>query len=78
MTQFENVWSRIQATAKNLASSKQTPSPRQAKDIVQQIIWEEHAETPPVDALEYLADELRSLVGHYTGDGKRSTHGVTY
>lgn len=78
MTQFEKVWSHIQATAEKLAFGKQNPSPWTAKQIVMRIIREERAETPPADALEYLARELRSLVGHYAGDGKRSTHGQSY
>ena len=78
VTEFERVWAGIRTTAETIASTKKTPSLTAARNIVRGIIREQRAERPPDDAIEYLALELVGLVGHYRGDGGRSTRGVTY
>lgn len=78
MTEFERVWACIRETAETLASSNKMPSLGAARNIVRRIVRDEHADRPPEDAIEYLAVELCSLVGHYRGDGTRTTQGVTY
>jgi hypothetical protein len=60
MSEMERVWTRIKNAAEQFGTAGKRLSQRQAEGIVADIMREEHAERPPLDALHYLAEELRS------------------
>jgi hypothetical protein len=73
MSEMERVWVRIKSAAEQLGTAGRRLSQRQAEGIVADIMREEHAERPPLDALQYLAEELRSRTSAHVEE----THSTT-
>jgi hypothetical protein len=61
MNSMERVWSRIKVIASKSADKKTLISMRESRDVVLRLCRQEKAETPPRDALHFLAKELVRL-----------------
>jgi len=57
-TSMERVWTRIKTTAAKVAKRKTFISVAEAERAILTMCHLERAESPPPDALEYLASEL--------------------
>jgi hypothetical protein len=62
-TDIDRVWLRMKDIAKRLAQQDAMPSVMHARGIIGQLIREERASSTPPEACEYLAAELRRMVG---------------
>lgn len=61
MNPIERVWTRMKATANKLADRKTQITIRESRDAVLKFCRQEKANSPPRDALQFLAKELVRL-----------------
>ncbi len=61
MNSMERVWSRITVIAKKSADQKTLISMRESRNVILKLCRQEKANTPPRDALHFLAKELVRL-----------------
>lgn len=69
LTAMERVWTRLKTTAIKFAEHKRLISVRESRNTVLKICRQEKANSPPPDALQYLATELvrLTLEGQFPG-----------
>jgi hypothetical protein len=61
MNSIERVWARLKVVASKSAGQKTLISMRESQTVVLKLCRQERAETPPRDALHFLAKELVRL-----------------
>lgn len=61
MNSMERVWKRMKISANKSAGKKTLISMRESRDAVLKLCRQEKANTPPRDALQFLAKELVRL-----------------
>jgi hypothetical protein len=61
MNYMDRVWAQIKVAARTIASDDASLSANRATAIVNEILRRETMETPPSEALRFLANELLAL-----------------
>ena len=61
MNPMERVWTRMKVNAAKSADHKTSISMRESRNVVLKLCRQEKAQTPPRDALQFLAKELVRL-----------------
>lgn len=61
MNPMERVWTRMKVSAAKSAASKTVISMQESRNTVLKLCRQEKTETPPRDALQFLAEELVRL-----------------
>jgi hypothetical protein len=62
MTAIESVWDRMKSAATEFAARRALPSKSRVRALVLQFIREANADTPPPDAIDFLVNEMLSMV----------------